>query len=79
LSRKIRKIFPHETSTRETIEIAEEKSLRGPQIFDCLLAVTARQNRIDRIWTDNVSDLKDFEAFIAVENPLVMDWKLEQC
>ncbi|MGI0078658.1 MAG: PIN domain-containing protein [Nitrososphaerales archaeon] len=75
LTRKIRKIFP-QTATGEAIEIAEKKSLRGPQIFDCLLAVTAKQNQIDRIWTENLSDFKYFEELVAVENPLEMEWEL---
>ncbi len=76
LSSKIRKIFARETATKEAIELANEKGLRGPQIFDCLLAVTARQNQIDRIWTDNISDFKYFEELITVENPLSMQWEL---
>ena len=75
-SRKIRKIFPHEDAAKEAIEIAGKKTIRGPQIFDCLLAVTARHNHIDRIWTDNVSDLRHFEEFVPVENPLAMEWEL---
>jgi uncharacterized protein len=77
LSRNIRKIFPNEIDYKEAIEFAGEKALRGPQIFDCLLAITARQNQIDRIWTDNVSDFRNFEESITIENPLLMNWAFE--
>ncbi|HZW54978.1 MAG TPA: type II toxin-antitoxin system VapC family toxin [Nitrososphaerales archaeon] len=76
LSRKLKKIFPNEDAITEAIEIAREKALRGPQIFDCLLAVTARMNKIDRIWTDNLSDMEHFSDSLHVENPLSMEWEL---
>lgn len=75
-SRNLGKIYPGETAVVETIETTKERELHGPRIFDCFLAITARQNRVDRIWTDNISDLRIFENFVAVENPLVMNWEL---
>jgi len=75
-STKLAKIFPSETAASEAIEIAKERNLRGPQVFDCLLAVTAKQNQIDMIWTENTSDFTQFEDYIHVENPFARDWKL---
>lgn len=76
-SNKIKKIYPHENAALEAIEIAKEKGMRGPKIFDCLLAATMKKNRIDRIWTDNVSDLKHFDdLLVVVENPLEMEWEI---
>jgi uncharacterized protein len=76
LSQNIRKIYAHEGATKETIEMVSKRKLKGPKIFDCMLAVTSHQNKIDRIWTDNISDMKHFEDFIAIENPLSMEWDL---
>ena len=75
-STKLAKIFPRENATVEAIELAKQRNLRGPQVFDCLLAVTARQNQMDTIWTENTSDFMQFEEFMDVENPFNRDWKL---
>ena len=50
----------------------------GHVIYDCLLVVTAKQNHIDRIWTDNVSDLENLVTDLLVENPLELKWDLSQ-
>ena len=47
-------------------------------IYDSLLVVTAKQNHIDRIWTDNVSDLENLVTDLLVENPLELKWDLSQ-
>jgi len=76
-SNKITKIHPTENAATVAVQIASEKGLRGARIFDCFLAVTAQENQLDRIWTDNVSDLNHFAGLHAiVENPLEMDWEI---
>jgi predicted nucleic acid-binding protein len=77
-SHNLRKIYTYESAIKETFEMVKQRKLRGPKIFDCLLAITARQNKIDRIWTDNIADMKHFEDFISIENPLLMKWKLQE-
>jgi uncharacterized protein len=76
-SHNIAKIYASQNALEETIEMARRRKLHGPRIFDCFLAVTAKENKIDRIWTDNVSDLKLFEDSITVENPLTKTWSFE--
>lgn len=74
-SRRLQKIFPRERTAIEAVKTAAAKGLRGPQIFDCVLALTSRDNQVDRIWTDNVGDFRRFE-FVTAENPLTKNWKL---
>ncbi len=74
-SHKIRKIFPNEKTTIEAMKIAAANGLKGAQIFDCTIALTARDNQVDHIWTENVSDFKQLD-FIHAENPLTRNWQL---
>jgi len=74
-SRKIKKVFSKEKTTSEAIRIATANGLRSAQIFDCTIALTARDNHIDYVWTENVSDFKQLD-FIKAENPLTMIWQL---
>ncbi len=74
-SKKLGKLLPRGSSTIEAIRLSLEKNLVGAQIFDCLLAITAIQNKVDLIWTENTNDFNHFKDFIEIENPLVEDWK----
>lgn len=74
-SHKIKKIFPKEKAAIEAARIAAANGLKGAQIFDCTIALTARDNRVDHIWTENVSDFKQLD-FIHAENPLLWNWQL---
>jgi predicted nucleic acid-binding protein len=38
------------------------------KIFDCVLAVTAKENGVDIIYTENVDDFKCY-SFVKVLNP----------
>lgn len=40
------------------------------EIFDCLLAVTAKENGVGMIYTENVDHFRAY-GFLKVENPLV--------
>jgi predicted nucleic acid-binding protein len=44
--------------------------LSKAEIFDCVLAVTAKENSIDIIFTENIADFKHYK-FIKVLNPFV--------
>jgi predicted nucleic acid-binding protein len=39
-------------------------------VFDCVLAVTAKENKIETIYTENVKDFKNY-GFITTFNPLI--------
>jgi predicted nucleic acid-binding protein len=43
--------------------------LSGGGIFDCILAVTAKENGIKEIYTENLEDFK-FYNFLKASNPL---------
>jgi hypothetical protein len=74
-SRKIKKVFPREGATIEAIRIAAAKGLKAAQVFDCTIALTARDNHLDHIWTDNLSDFKQLDL-VNAENPLTKHWQL---
>ena len=74
-SKKLGKLFARGSATMEAIKLSREINIRGPQIFDYLLAITAMQNKIDVIWTENVGDFDYFKESIEIENPLIHDWK----
>jgi predicted nucleic acid-binding protein len=48
----------------------KEFILSKAQVFDCVLAVTAKENNVDTIYTENVTDFKHFK-FVKVKNPFV--------
>lgn len=68
--KEIEKIFPPVGTPGETLRIAGGMKLSRTEIFDCLLAVTARGNGVDTIYTENVDHFKAY-GFLKVENPLV--------
>ncbi len=70
----ITKLLPTSTTYCETFESAEELSVVDGDVFDCVLAHTAKGNA-DTIWTENTGHFKEY-GFISVENPL--DWKWEE-
>ena len=66
---EIEKISSTESTPSEVFKIAKEKNLSGAGIFDCVLAVTAKENGVDAVYTENVRDFKNY-GFIKVVNPL---------
>jgi len=70
----ITKLLPTSASYCETFGSAEELSVIDGDVFDCVLAYTAKGN-VDTIWTENVGHFKRY-SFIGVENPL--EWKWEE-
>jgi len=69
----IKLLLPTGDAYREALKTAEKQQIAGGDIFDCILAYTAR-GKVDTIWTDNI---RHFEAytFLKAENPLRWDWE----
>jgi len=70
----VTKLLPASATYRETFESAEALSVVDGDVFDCVLAHTAKGNA-DTIWTENIRHFKKYD-FISVENPL--EWKWEE-
>jgi predicted nucleic acid-binding protein len=70
----ITKLLPTSATYCETFESAEDLSVIDGDVFDCVLAYTAKGN-IDTVWTENIRHFKNYD-FISVENPL--EWKWEE-
>ena len=68
-SPELGKVQPPSNVPLEVFKLTEEHSITGAGIFDCILAVTARENDIRVIYTQNVDDFNRFN-FLTVENPL---------
>lgn len=71
----IKKLPPTVDAYRETFKWAGETSIVDGEVFDCVLAYTAKRN-VDTIWTENKQHFKKY-AFLSVENPLEWTWKEE--
>ncbi len=66
---EIEKISSTELTPSEVFRLAKEKKLSGAGIFDCVLAITAKENGVDAVYTENVRDFKNYD-FLKVINPL---------
>ena len=67
---EIGKIAASELVPREVFSLVESKRLSGSSVFDCILAVSAKINKIDIIYTENVRDFNKY-GFIKVQNPFI--------
>jgi len=67
---EIMKIAASELVPREVFNLIKSKRLSGSSIFDCILAVSAKVNKIDVIYTENVRDFNKY-GFIKVQNPFI--------
>ena len=67
---EILKLNPSEIAPLEVFKFVEELNLSKAKIFDCVLAVTAKENSVDSIFTENIADFKPYK-FIKVVNPFV--------
>jgi predicted nucleic acid-binding protein len=67
---EIEKLNPSTRAPIEVFKFVEELKLSKAEIFDCVLAVTAKENSIDSIFTENIADFKHYK-FIKVVNPFV--------
>lgn len=70
---EIKTLLPTEEAYREALNTAGDWQVTGGDVFDCVLAYTAR-GRVDTIWTDNTKHFKAY-SFLNVENPLEWEWK----
>jgi predicted nucleic acid-binding protein len=66
---EIEKVNPTASVTSKVFGFAKEKKISSLKIFDYILALTAIENKIDAIYTENVRDFKDIDL-IKVINPL---------
>jgi predicted nucleic acid-binding protein len=69
----IKILLPTEEAYKEAMNTAEERQATGGDIFDCILAHTAR-GKVDTIWTDNTKHFTAY-SFLKAENPLKWEWK----
>ena len=69
----IKILLPTKEAYREAFNTTDDRRIVGGDIFDCILAYTAR-GKVDTIWTDNI---KHFEAYssLKAENPLKWKWE----
>jgi len=68
--REIEKVNPTTMTPKKVFEVVKERKLFGSRIFDCVLAVTAQENGVEMIYTENVEDFEGY-SFLKVLNPLV--------
>jgi len=68
--REIEKVNPTVTTPLKVFKLIKQLNLSGGGIFDCVLAVTAKENGIKEIYTENLEDFK-FYNFLKASNPLV--------
>lgn len=69
----ITKLLPTSATYCETFESAGNLSVIDGDVFDCVLAYTAK-GKADTLWTENVTHFKKY-GFISVENPLEWRWE----
>jgi predicted nucleic acid-binding protein len=67
---EIEKVNPTPLTPKEVFKLAKEIKLSKGRIFDCILAITARENKIEAIYTENVDDFKNYR-FVKIVNPLI--------
>jgi len=69
----IKILLPTAEAYGEALNTAEDRQVTGGDIFDCILAYTAR-GKVDTIWTDNTKHFTAY-SFLKAENPLKWEWK----
>jgi predicted nucleic acid-binding protein len=67
---EIEKLNPSGIAPIEVFKLVKELNLSKAEIFDCVLAVTAKENDIESIFTENVEDFKRYK-FVKAVNPFV--------
>jgi predicted nucleic acid-binding protein len=68
-SRELGKINSSPMAPRGVLNQAKELELKGGDIFDCVLAITANENGIETIYTENIKDFDSY-SFLRAINPL---------
>ncbi len=67
---EIEKLNPSGVAPTEVFKLTQKLKLTRAKIFDCAIAVTAKENGIEVIYTENVDDFKGY-AFVKALNPFV--------
>lgn len=67
--REIEKVSPTVIAPNEIFKLVKEMKLSRGEIFDCVLAVTAKENKINAIYTENIIDFQRY-SFLKTVNPL---------
>jgi predicted nucleic acid-binding protein len=68
--REIEKVNPTATMPMKVFKLIKQLNLSGGKVFDCVLAVTAKENGVEKIYTENVEDF-GFYGFLQASNPLI--------
>ena len=68
--REIGKASPTATTPMKVFKLVRRLNLSGGKVFDCVLAVTAKENGVEKIYTENVGDF-EFYDFLKASNPLI--------
>ena len=68
--REIGKASLTATTPMKVFKLVRRLNLSGGKVFDCVLAVTAKENGVEKIYTENVEDF-EFYDFLKVSNPLI--------
>ena len=68
--REIEKVDPTPLAPKEVFKLVKELKLSKGRVFDCVLAITAKENKLEAIYTENVDDFKNY-GFIKAVNPLI--------
>ncbi len=66
---EIEKINPTHNTVMDVMKLAKEMKVSKGKIFDCVLAVTAKDNDVQCIYTENTDDFKKY-LFLNASNPL---------
>jgi predicted nucleic acid-binding protein len=65
---EIEKVYPSGVAPVEVFKLIKSFKLSRAEIFDCNLAVIAKENGVDTIYTENVNDFK-YYSFVKIVNP----------
>jgi predicted nucleic acid-binding protein len=65
---EIEKINPASNAIMDVLRLANEMKVTKGKIFDCAMAVTTKDNKVECIYTENVDDFKKY-SFLNVVNP----------
>ena len=65
---EIEKISPASNAVLDVLRIAQEFNLSKSKIFDCAIAITAKNNKVECILTENIRDFEDYD-FLRAVNP----------
>ncbi|MHA1495676.1 MAG: type II toxin-antitoxin system VapC family toxin [Candidatus Thorarchaeota archaeon] len=69
VSSAIKIIEPQSSTTLVVFDLVRNHGIAGAQIFDYVIAATAKEHGIERIFTENTRDFAVFD-FLKVVNPL---------